>query len=740
MESLTPSNGNGSLSGDDASEPLRAPVRLSRVRPTHSGRVRPGGDAGSGTVDFRKYLEILRERWRIVAVAFVVVTGAVGLGNALKKPVYRATGTIEIRKQAAEVVPVEAESQLERISVQYLQTQYAMMRSPALVRRILSDTVLLRRLERSLEVKPGADMAVRVEALLLPIKEHLSVDPITGSRIVRVSFEADDPKLAADVVNAHFAQYITLREESGIAALQRLAEQVDSVRARVLEAEAQIQEFVEANRLGAAMGAPGDLESVPQERLRRLQQELTVAETEGFRAEAQYGVSQEQPDAIDSDLLKTLRARIAELQGEYSRIRSAFTDSFPRARQVLGELAQLDSLVVLEQERVGMAMNTQHRATLRRRDLLRSAVNDQRAFMDNLTAKHAEYDRLKRDLDGQKQLYGMLQQKRKELTVASALTVTDVGVLDPATPPIAPVAPLPRRDLPLAAIVGLVLGTGLAFLKAHTDVTVKTLHEVEGLSDVPVLGLIPSVRVHRSAALSSPATELAAGGKRYSLDCLAEAFRGLRTSVLFESVGPLPRTLLVTSAGPGDGKTFVSTNLALSLAALGRRVLLIDADLRRPAVQHAFRLRSEAGLPTYLAGTSPWQQLLSRDVVPGLDILSTPTSTRNASDLLSSAALRTMLSEAQTTYDFVLIDAPALFINVPDARILAQMVDGVVLVVRSGATPRDVVQRVLAQTPNVVGVVLNGYDLRQLPSSYADYGETPGAQRGRRITTDAIFS
>ena len=740
MQSLMPGNGNGSPSGDDASEPLRAPVRVSRARPARARRPRPVGDAAGAAPDFRKYLEILRERWRVVIVAFVMVTGAVGVGTAMKKPVYRATGTLEIRKQAAEVVPVEAESQLERISVQYLQTQYAMMRSPALMRRILSDTALLRRLERSLGVKAAGDMANRVERVLLPVKEHLSVDPVTGSRIVRVSFEAADATLAADVVNALFAQYITMREESGAAALQRLAEQVDSVRSRVLEAETQMQEFVEANRLGAAMGAPGDLESVPQERLRRLQQELTIAETEGFRAEAQYGVSQEQPDAIDSDLLKTLRARLAELQGEYSRLRSTFTDSFPRARQVLGELAELDSLVVLEQERVGVAMNTQHRATLRRRDLLRAAVNDQRAFMDNLTAKQAEYDRLKRDLDGQKQLYAMLQQKRKELTVASALTVADVGVLDAATPPVAPVAPLPARDLPLAAIVGLVLGTGLAFLRAHTDVTVKTLHEVEGLSDVRVLGLIPSVRIHRSAALSSPATELAAGGKRYSLDCLAEAFRGLRTSVLFESAGPLPRTLLVTSAGPGDGKTFVSTNLALSLAALGRRVLLVDADLRRPAVQQAFRLKAEAGLPAYLTGASPWQQLLNRDVVSGLDILSTPASTRNASDLLSSAALRTMLSEAQATYDFVLIDAPALFINVPDARILAQMVDGVVLVVRSGATPRDLVQRVLAQTPNVVGVVLNGYDLRQLPSSYADYGETPGAQRGRRITTESVFS
>lgn len=742
MQSLTPGSGGGSSRDDDAPGSLRAPLRAARSRPSRTGRIAGGpNDATGAGPDFRKYLEILREQWRIVAVAFVVVTGGVALGDALKQPVFRATGTIEIRKQAAEVVPVEAESQVERISVQYLQTQYAMLRSPALVRRMLSDTALLARLEARLGSRPvDGDSGRRIDAMVGLVKERLSVDPISGSRIVRVSFEANDPAMASDVVNALLAQYISMREESGAAALQRLAEQADSVRSRVVQAEFQLQRFVEENRLGAAVGGPGDLESVPQERLRRLQQELTVAETEGFRAEASYGASQEEPAAIDSDLLKTLRARIAELQGEYSRLRSAFTDSYPQARQVRSQLAQLDSLVVSEQQRVGLAMNSQHRATQRRRELLRAAVNQQRAFIDDLAAKQGEYDRLKRDLEGQKQLYAVLQQKRKESIVAAALAVADVAVLDPATPPTAPVRPLPKTDLPLAAIVGLVLGTGLAFVRAHSDGTVRTLDEVEVLSNVPVLGLIPSVRLLRGgAALSSPAAELAAGGKRYSVDCLAEAFRGLRTSVLFESVGPLPRALLVTSVGPGDGKTFVSTNLALSLAALGRTVLLIDADLRRPAVQQAFRLSSEAGLSSYLAGTTPWQDLLNRNVVPGLDVLGSPKFVRNASDLLSSTALRTLLSEASLSYDFVLVDAPALFINVPDARILAQVVDGVVLVVRSGATPRELVRRVLAQTTKVVGVVLNGYDLRQLPASYADYGEAAGMRGGRRAR-DAVIS
>jgi polysaccharide biosynthesis transport protein len=685
-------------------------------------------DATGAPRDFRKYLGILRQQWRIVVAAFLVVTGGVAVGNAFKEPVFRATGTIEIRKQAAEVVPVEAVFQFERISDQYLQTQYATLRSPTLVRRTLADTTLLARLERS-SGSPARKGAVerRIDALVGAVGQDLSVDPITGSRIVRVSFEANNAATAAAVVNAVIRQYIAMREEAGEAALERFAEQADSVRSHVLRAEFELQRFVRDHGLGVMVGATGELENVPQERLRRLQQELTLAETDGFRAEALYSAAQEPSAAgIDSDLLKTLRVRIAELQGEYSRLRSAFTDSYPRARQVRTELAQLDSLVSLEQQRVKSAMNTQHRATQRRSDLLRAAVNEQRLLMDNLAAKQAEYERLKRDLDGQKQLYAVLQQKRKESAVAAALAAVDVAVLDPATPPPTPVRPLPERDVPLGAIAGLMLGVGLAFFRAHTDVTVRTLDEVEVLSDVPVLALIPSVRLVRgaNAALSSPAGELAAGGKRYSVDVLAEAFRGLRTSVLFESAGPLPQLLLITSAAPGDGKTFVATNLSISLASLGRKVLLIDADLRRPSVHRAFRLTTKSGLPKYLAGAVPWQEALNRDVVPGLDILASRAGARNSSDLLSSAAVRTLLSEARLVYDFILLDAPALFINVPDARILAQMADGVVLVVRSGATPRDLARRLLAQTPNLVGIVLNGYDLRQLPASYAEYGES----------------
>jgi polysaccharide biosynthesis transport protein len=731
---------NGSMNGGEGDAPRFGLTPLARpavgMASVQAPAAVPRTQSAEG-VPFGSWLRVLREHWLLIAASCVIVTAGVAAGVLLTEPAYRATGTIEIRKQSAEVVPVDALFQFERISEQYLQTEYGTLRSRTLLQRTVARPELAARMAHQLGVtEAGRDAGPAVAPDLARIAarahRHLLVDPVAGSRIVKVSFESTDAQLAADVVNTLIAEYVALRQEAGAAALVRLDEQADSVRGHLLQSERELQRFVAEAGLSAIVIGGTDGVTVPQERLRRLQDELTSAETDGYRtAAASLSSGLDQAVALESDLLRNLRVRIAELEGEYARLRPTFTDTFPKMMQLRSELSQLDALVAAEQRRVGAAMATQHESTRRRRELLQDAVAEQQRLIAGVAVNLAEYERRQRELESRQQLYAVLQQKRKEAALSAALSTMDVAVLDPALPSRSPVRPRPRRDIPLAVLAGLVLGVGFAFLREYADQSVKTPEEAVGFGTAPLLAVIPSVPL-RTSRLHARTQHTMARGSWHRIDertphdpQLADAFHGLRTSVLFDAGGALPRTLLVTSSAPGEGKTTVSVNLAISMANLGRRVLIVDADLRRPSLHQVFGVPQRYGLAEQLAGTVPWQQSLRRDVSPGLDLLTAGAKTSSPPDLFASGRIDAWLADVATAYDFIVLDAPALFINMPDARLLAHATDGVLLVVRSGSTPRDVVSRLIAQTPNLVGLVLNQFDRKRLPAYYSDYGE-PG--------------
>lgn len=374
--------------------------------------------------------------------------------------------------------------------------------------------------------------------------------------------------------------------------------------------------------------------------------------------------------------------------------------------------------------------------------MLQAAVRDQRRQLDSIASGVAEYNRLRRDLERQDELFGTLDQKREEATIAAALSVMDAGVLDLATTPISPISPMPRRDIPVGALAGLMLGIGLAFVRHLADRSIRTVEDVQGVTGAPVLAMIP--------AESFPAAHgigvVGNGSKDHwhridqleaAYSPLKEAFSALRTSMLYDLSGEERRTLLVTSSQPNEGKTTVSTNLAISLARLGRRVLLVDADIRRPSLHRVFGMDMGYGLSEYLAGHEHWTDLVRPGSVPGLEVLQAGSDGRSPADSLSSERTRLLLEEAQEIYDFVLLDAPALFLAAPDARILSHMVDGVVLVVRKGVATREVVQQLVGQVENLVGVVLNDMDMRSLPAYYREYYRDYGWERRERETESA---
>ncbi|HEX6070134.1 MAG TPA: polysaccharide biosynthesis tyrosine autokinase [Longimicrobiaceae bacterium] len=706
------------------------------------------GGSHRGDTDLRRYQQVLRRRWRVVLATVGVVVAAVAVGTLLQTPIYRSSGQIELRKQGAESVPVEALFQAERLSSQYLETQYGILRSQALARRVVDDL----RLDRVAEFIPSGgdpvtarDSARRLERIVDEVSKRLLIDPVTGSHIVGVHFESADPQLAARVVNSVFANYVAMRSQAGRAAIRSLSEQVDSVRGRLAVAERRLQIYTTANELNFLENADGRAENLPHERLRRLQQQLTDAEGDRYTKESLYSLLQSRGEHLpDSEVLRSLHVRVADLRGEYAKLRSTFTDEYPRTKQVKRQLDELEALMAGEQDRIRGEITGSYFAAVQRQDLLQQAVDEQKALVDLLGERTGPYRILAREVDAQRELYALLQQKLRGAEVSAALAATDVEVIDPPMPPLEPVRPTPLRNMQLALMVGLVLGLGLAMVREHLDETIRTVEELDTLP-VPLLATIPSIATTRPVTnLRQLRARLPASGDSHPapievgeqwpridrLDnreaSLADAFSSLRTAILLDTSGAPLRSLLVTSTRPGEGKTTVSVNLALSLARLGKRVILIDADVRRPSVHRAFGLSAAGGLLDILDEGVAWSSVVHREVAPRLDVITAGARTGGPAELLSSDRLRALADEAGAAYDFVLFDSPALFLAAPDTRLLAPLVGGVVFVIRSGATPRDQIARVLRQVPNLVGVVLNDLDAWHFPPYYEPGPELDG--------------
>jgi polysaccharide biosynthesis transport protein len=394
-------------------------------------------------------------------------------------------------------------------------------------------------------------------------------------------------------------------------------------------------------------------------------------------------------------------------------------------------------------------------AAVRREALVREAFDQQQKQANLVAARAVQYNILKREVDTNKQLYDGLLQRLKEAGVSAGMNASNIRIVDAAVPPTKPVSPRPFLNLGLALLLGLGCGVGVAFLQEHWDNTLKNSDDIERLLRVPTLALIPSRESlnHASVYAQTGQSLMPPNGKHAGLQklsakawiridnngtqhsALSEAFRGLRTSVLLSAAGRPPRSLTFVSAEPGEGKTTIASNLAICLAQLGKRVLLIDGDMRRPCVHKLFDITDHpGGLVTYLTGEDDWRQLVRPTGMANLDCLVCGPVPPNPSELLSSDRMQTLIREAMTDYQFVLVDAPPL-LNVADGRILATMVEGAILVVRGGFTSRELVQHAQLHIRDVgahlIGVVLNDVDVRRNGYykgyyRYGGYGEDNG--------------
>jgi polysaccharide biosynthesis transport protein len=600
------------------------------------------------------------------------------------------------------------------------------------------------------------------EEVLKNFEERLTVEPVKRSRLIEVTFESNDPNTAAQVVNTLTSAYIDANLEARWQAAQKasdwLSQQLLGMKAKLEKSEDELQKYGRGNGLLFLETEKGTSENIVVQRLRELQQELTKAQADRYAKESLYKLLEERnyaelPGVFDNKLIQELTARLADLQREQSRLSANFNSNYPRVKELQSQIDESKAMLEAERARAAGGIANDYKAAVSHEEMLQKAFTEQERQANDIAGKSVQYNILKREADTNKQLYVGLLEKLKETGVSSSLKATNIRVVDTAYPPKKFARPRILLDLSITLIVGMCLGIAAAFLQEHLDNTLKSSEDIERFLQIPSLGAVPAMELsanpRRLHGFQNSVTVLEAGkangtnghdasngnngskngtrlappwnrievqdGGGHPHGALAEAFHGLRTSVLLSTAKRPPATLLVTSAQQGEGKTTVAANLAASLAQLGDSVLLIDADLRRPSLQKFFQVSRSTGLVNYLTGDSDWRSLVWQAAPIGVSVLFCGPVPPNPADLLSSEYMRSLIREASKEYKFVVLDSPPL-LNLSDSRILATLVDGVILVVGGGTTPRELVQRAYLSAvdagSHVIGATINFADVR----------------------------
>jgi capsular exopolysaccharide synthesis family protein len=722
--------------------------------------------------DFRDYARVLRKRLPTVLIVFFILFSISLIATLKQKPVYRAQVLLEIQKENPDIPTIQELYELDSVSDAYLRSQYTILGSESLARSVIDqlrlDTLAefnapewwswswrkKRNAPASQVLATGPARADRevYQRVLQRFEDRLKIDPVNRSRLVSIQFDSNDAGLAARIANSLAENYVDQNLQARWTATQKaadwLSQQLLGVKARLEKSEEHLQNYARRNDLVFLETDKEPSRNVENERVQQVQEELTKAEAQRYEKEALYRVIQagdyeSLPGEFESKVIQDLTERLAELKREYARLSTTFNADYPRVKEIQSQIEEIAAAILEQRKDAAGRITNDYLAAVRRENLVRQALRQEQKQMSQLAARAVQYNILKREVDTNRQLYEGLLQRLKEASVSASLRASNIRIVDSAEPPTKPVKPKIPLNLGVAAIFGLGLGFCAAFLQERLDDTLKGTGDVERLFGLSAVGLIPAVSqlngnhngvsrlLEHTKALSRKENgnvrKLDAAWHRIDEEgktnaALVEAFRSLRTSILLSTADHPPSSLLVTSTQPGEGKTTIATNLAIALAQVGQRVLLVDADLRSPSLHRLFGMRDNLGLVSYLTGHQDWHTVVRPSGSHGLDLLFCGPIPPNPSELLSSRSMGELIRSAREQYEFVILDS-APMLALADSRILATLVSGVLLVVKNAMIPREQVKQALfgihSVGANVVGVALNRVDLHT--NGYFDY-------------------
>ncbi len=706
----------------------------------------------------REYLRVLLKRKWIIIACVVGIFAAVAIASLRQTPVYEAVGRIAVNKADSNLITFkDSVPVMDYYDPTDLDTEARILQSDLLALQVIRQLNLDKRSEYggqtvpqqpNLVADPLQNDSKRTTALLGGFKGNLKVSLIPNTRIIEIHYRSTDPTLAANVVNALAATYVEqnfkTKFESTMQASDWLSKQLVDLQMKVETSQEKLVRYQKEHEIFGI----DEKQNIITQKLDELNKELTAAESDRMEKEAVYRMTQTgDPDAVasavasapvatlagtgSSPLLDKLHQQQADLKIQIAELSTQLGPAYPKVAQLNNQLKEIERQVQGETRKAVDHLRGQYETALQRESMLREALEKQKQEANRLNENAIDYTLLKRDVDSNRQLYEGLLEKLKQAGVTAGLRSNNFRIVDAARPPNGPVEPNIPRNLLFALVLGITSGVGLAFLLEGMDNTVRTTEQAQMISALPSLGMIPLGSKSRNNGNGTNRLALTSSREVVELvtqvrpqSQMAESYRALRTSLLLSSLGAPPKVIMVTSARPQEGKTTTAINSAIVLAQKGVRVLLVDADLRRPSVHKTLGMGPRSGLSNVLTGNATLEQAIAPSpILPNLFVLAAGSPPPNPAELLASSNMKDVLNELRQQFDHVVIDTPPT-LSVTDAVVLSPRVDAIILVIRSGQTTKQALRRardILMQVnAHVTGVLLNAVDLTS-PDYYYYY-------------------
>jgi len=709
------------------------------------------------------YWQIMRKRRWYVLGTLAIIFGISIVVTLTSTRMYQASSKLAIFPETASAMGFKDSENGASAYDNDLQTQASILLSDTLALKAIDAMHLDRDLRftgkdatATIQASSAAHDDAQTMTLLRRFQEGLKVEPVPGTRIVLVSYSDPDPRLAADIVNTLVQTFIEAnvrtRYESATQTAEWLSKELSDLRIKV---EASEERLVRYQKQHGILGID-EKQNIVTAKLDELNKELTAVEVERIQKQSNYGFAMSADPALSdksyapagSPLLDKLLEKESDINTQYAQLTTQFGSGYPKVAELSNQLKQLRTEIASEQARIRNNLRSEYLAAVQREKMLATAMEAQKQEANKLNESAIEYSVLKRDADSNHQLYDSLLQKLKEAGIAAGLRSSNIRVVDVAQVPDLPVSPHVPRNLAFGFLLGLGGGIALALVFDNLDTTVRNIEEAKAICTLPALGMIPLQGFPATGYLKKVLRALPElNGNSLSLIAYAqpsspaaESFRALRTSIILSSFGTAPRVILVTSSLPQEGKTTVSANSAIVMAQRGSRVLLVDGDLREPAIANMFGITGKGGLSTVIEGSHRFEDVVVPiPHVPNLSVLCSGAVSSRAAEVLGSSKMKECISRWRNEFDYVIIDSPPC-LSFTDAVLLSREADGVILVARWGQTTKAALRAssdlLLQVNANMIGLVLNGFDLNAVPFDRA-YRSEYYEKTAQRPTADS---